>query len=186
MADEEGIPFDSLINDRLRGVSRMESLDIILEKSRRSYTQAGKEELANRKNTYYRELLQHLTPADAAEGALEFIVSCRRQGVKTAIGSSSRNTPFILERLGLAHHFDAVADGNQIARSKPDPEVFLLAAAYLGVDPSNCLVVEDAESGLIAAERAGMMTAAIGAAYDSPAANYRFQHFAELAEIMFG
>ncbi|NOU73835.1 beta-phosphoglucomutase [Paenibacillus sp. LMG 31458] len=186
MANEEGISFDVSINDRLRGVSRMESLDIILEKSERSYTQSEKEDLADRKNEYYRELLLQLTPADAAEGALAFIARCKEQDVKTAIGSSSRNTPMILERIGLAHVFDAIADGNQIVRSKPDPEVFLLAAQQLGVDPAYCLVVEDAEAGLIAAERAGMLKAAIGAAFDSSVADYRLRNLAEMAEIVFG
>ncbi|GGA13233.1 beta-phosphoglucomutase [Paenibacillus marchantiophytorum] len=185
LADEEGISFDVSINDRLRGVSRMESLDIILEKSLRSYTKSEKEALADRKNGYYRELLHQLTPSDAADSAVSCIDSCRRHGVKIAIGSSSRNTPIILERIGLAHAFDAIADGNQIARSKPDPEVFLLAAQQLGVDPAHCLVVEDAEAGLAAAERAGMSKAAIGAAYESPLADFRLRSLAELAGILF-
>jgi beta-phosphoglucomutase len=187
MADEEGIVFDESVNERLRGVSRMESLEVILEKSGRTYTSMEKEALAERKNGYYRELLDRLTPADAAPGSREIIAACKQQGIKVAIGSSSRNTPVILERLGLAHLFEAVADGNEIVNSKPDPEVFLLAAKKLAMDPECCLVVEDAEAGLIAAKRAGMKTAAIGTVINSPtAADYRLHRLEELRAVIFG
>ncbi len=187
MADEEGIGFDESAGDRLRGVSRMESLEVILEKSGRTYTSAEKEALAERKNGYYRELLDRLTPEDAAADSREIIAACKQQGIKVAIGSSSRNTPVILERLGLMHLFEAVADGNEIVNSKPDPEVFLLAAKKLAIDPEYCLVVEDAEAGLIAAKRAGMKTAAIGTVINSPtAADYRLHRLEELTAVIWG
>jgi len=187
MADEEGIGFDESTGDRLRGVSRMESLEVILEKSGRTYTSAEKEALAERKNGYYRELLDRLTPEDAAPDSREIIAACKQQGIKVAIGSSSRNTPVILERLGLMHLFEAVADGNEIVNSKPDPEVFLLAAKKLAIDPEYCLVVEDAEAGLIAAKRAGMKTAAIGTVINSPtAADYRLHRLEELTAVIWG
>ncbi len=164
MATEEGIPFDEKDNQRLRGVSRMESLDIILEKSSKTYTKNEKLELAGRKNAYYIEMIQGLSERDLLPGALATIKRLKAAGVKQAIGSSSKNTPAILSRLGLEDFFNAVADGNQIQNSKPAPDVFLLAARLLGVLPDNCLVVEDADAGVEAALAAGMKVLAMGSA----------------------
>jgi beta-phosphoglucomutase len=168
LADEEGIYFDRRINERLRGVSRMESLQIVLERASRLYSPQEQCRLAERKNAAYRESLQSLAPADVLPGSREIIAELRRRGIKTAVGSSSRNTPLILERTGLALEFDAVVDGNDITNSKPDPEVFLLAAARLGLDPPECLVVEDAMAGIEAARRAGMSVFGIGAPESLP------------------
>lgn len=173
MADEEGIPFNEADNDRLRGVSRMACVDIILEKSRRTYSPQEKLALAERKNGYYQQLIQRLSPADLLPGAQKTITGLKQQGIKMAIGSSSRNAPVILERIGLADSFDAVADGNQISRSKPDPEVFLLAAAKMQKPPQECLVVEDALSGIDAALAAGMQAFAVGTAMAHPLAHVR-------------
>ena len=164
LADEEGIPFDRQINHRLRGVSRMESLEIILQRSPRRYTADQKAALAARKNGYYRTLLETLTPTDILPGAMAILGGLKSRGIKVAIGSSSRNTAMILDRIGLAGYFDAVVDGNDISRSKPDPEVFLLAAKRLGVPASECLVVEDAATGIAAAVSGGMKCLAVGAA----------------------
>ena len=172
MADEEGIEFDSMINQRLRGVGRMESLEIILEKAPGRYSQEQKNELAGRKNAYYVELIGQLSQADILPGALETLDMLRRCGIKTAIGSSSRNTPLILKQIGLDKAFDAVADGNAITRSKPDPEVFLLAAGMLGLKSEHCLVVEDADAGIEAAVRGGMQTLGVGGAASNPKADY--------------
>ena len=162
MADGEGIPFDRQINERLRGVSRMESLDIVLERAARTYTGEEKAALAARKNEYYRQLLADLTPRDVLPGAKQILLSLRLRGVRIAIGSSSRNAPLILEKIGLAGLFDAVADGNGISRSKPDPEVFLLAARLLNMEPERCVVVEDAFAGILAAKAAGMKAVGVG------------------------
>lgn len=170
LADEEGIPFDETINHRLRGVSRMESLEILLERSKRSYSLEEKDALAGRKNRYYRDLLDSLAPGDVLPGALELCCGLRERGIKLAIASSSRNSPLILEKTGLAKWFDATADGNDIRRSKPDPEVFLLAASRLGVAPENCLVVEDAASGVEGAVNGGFRCLAVGAAHEHPGA----------------
>ena len=134
MADEEGIPFDRKVNERLRGVSRMASLEIILEKATKTYTEEQKVEMATRKNGYYVELIQQLTADAMLPGAMATLEMLKKRGVKIAIGSSSRNTPIILRQIGLDGYFDAVADGNQITHSKPDPEVFLLGAKLLGLD----------------------------------------------------
>jgi beta-phosphoglucomutase len=162
LADGEGIPFDRAVNERLRGVSRMESLEILLERSPRTYTSEQKAILADRKNAAYRESLHALTPADVLPGAREMLAELRRRGVRTAVGSSSRNAPLILERTGLGDSLDVVVDGNDISRSKPDPEVFLLAAERLGLSARECLVVEDAVAGIEAGRRAGMAVFGIG------------------------
>ena len=162
IADEEDIPFDREINNRLRGVSRMESLEILLEKSPRAYSDQEKVGLAARKNSVYGQLLQSITPADLLPGAMDILSALRARHIKVAIGSSSRNAPLILQRIGLADYFDAVADGNDITRSKPDPEVFLLAARRLGVAPVDCVVVEDAKAGVEGAIAAGMKCVAVG------------------------
>ena len=146
LADEEGIYFDREINHRLRGVSRMESLSIVLERANRPYTTEERQALAERKNGYYWELINELTPEHILPGVMPLMERLKEHGIKIAIGSSSKNTPLILERLGLANYFDAVADGNAVKNSKPDPEVFLLAAAKLGIPPAQCVVVEDADA----------------------------------------
>jgi len=181
LADEEGIYFDETINHRLRGVSRMESLEILLERSNRTYTPKEKEALAVRKNLYYRDLLQSITPADVLPGALELCRGLRERGIKLAIGSSSRNSPLILEKTDMTKWFDATADGNDIQRSKPDPQVFLLAASRLGIAPENGLVVEDAPSGVQGAVSGGFRCLAVGAAQDDPKADWRFPSLAEVS-----
>ena len=160
-ADEEGIYFDRKINDRLRGVSRMDSLEIVLERAERLYTDEEKVELAERKNNYYKEYIKKLTKDDILNGVNENLAELKAKGIKVAIGSSSKNTPDILKYIGLDNYFDAVSDGNNITRSKPDPDVFLKAADMLGVPYEKCLVVEDADSGIEAGKRAGMYTLAV-------------------------
>ena len=165
MADGEGIYFDREINERLRGVSRMESLEIILEKATKTYTDAQKEALATLKNDFYKELLAtKLSPADILPGVNDVLAGLKAKGVKIAIGSSSKNTPTILKQIGMDKTFDAVSDGNNIKNSKPDPEVFLIAAERLGLKPGVCLVVEDAEAGITAAIAANMKTLAVASA----------------------
>lgn len=173
MADEEGIYFDRTINERLRGVSRVESLEIILERAAKPYDEQQKLEMTDRKNNYYRELIQKLTPADILPGVMKFIGELDSRGIKTAIGSSSKNSPVILERIGLLNSFDAVVDGNHIKKSKPDPEVFLKAAQALGIPAEECLVVEDADAGVEAAVAAGMKVLGVGAAAENKSATYK-------------
>lgn len=173
LADEEGIYFDREINQRLRGVSRMESLEIVLEKANKAYTAEEKAEMAERKNNFYREYIKDLTPADVLPGVMDFCEKLRAQGVKLAIGSSSKNTPAILKGIGLDTYFDAVADGNQITKSKPDPEVFLLAAKLVGIPPADCMVVEDAEAGVEAAIAGRMDVLGLGKAVENSNATYK-------------
>ena len=136
--------------------------------------------MANTKNERYRTLLADLSPTSVAEEVRSTLAELRRRGYKTAVGSSSKNTRFILERTDLLSAFDGVADGNDVQRSKPDPEVFLKAAALLGADPARSAVIEDAEAGLQAAKRGGMLPVAIGSATGSPLAAIRLGSFADL------
>lgn len=161
MADEEGIYFDKEINNRLRGVSRTESLEIILERAEKAYTEEEKVALATRKNGYYTEFIKKLTPADILPGAKETLDELKANGIKVAIGSSSKNTPIILKQIGLDTYFDAVSDGNNISKSKPDPEVFIKAADMLGIPYDECMIVEDADAGVEAGKRAGMKTLSV-------------------------
>lgn len=183
LADRLGIPFDQSVNDRLRGVSRMESLDIVLERSSIVYSEAEKLSLAEEKNIRYQSFLMQMTPADLDREVEETLYSLRELGLQLAIGSSSRNTPLILDRLGLGTFFDAVADGNQIAHSKPDPEVFLLAASKLNISPSQSLVVEDAAAGIQAAKAGGFLSAGIGDAADCSETDFPISSFRALIPI---
>lgn len=163
LADDMGVYFDQRINQRLRGVSRMESLEILLEQYHGTpLTIRQKEELAERKNEYYRASLCQLTPADVGCETRIALNTLRASGYLLAVGSSSKNARFILERIGLINQFDAVCDGTAITNSKPDPEVFLKAAENLRLQKDECCVIEDARSGIEAAQRAGMRAIAYG------------------------
>lgn len=175
LADQEGIYFDRDINERLRGVSRMESLEIVLEKSDKDYTDEEKVEMAERKNGYYKEKIKLLDSSAILDGALDFINKAKAAGVKVAIGSSSKNTLAILKQVGCIELFDAIADGNDIKNSKPAPDVFLVAAERLNISPSDCMVVEDADAGVEAALAAGMDVLAVGYASQNPKATYHAQ-----------
>ena len=187
MADSMGIPFDRTINNRLRGVSRMASLEIILEKySGPALTDEQKTALAEKKNNLYREYLHEMSTADLPADVSETLKALREAGLKLAIGSSSKNTPFILGQIGLSGYFDAVSDGNNITRSKPDPEVFVKAAEMLGIPAERCLVVEDAVSGAEAGHRGGMKVACVGDAAKNGAGDWNMESIRELIEITKG
>lgn len=183
MAEPLGIPFDQRINQRLRGVSRMQSLEILLEAYPGALSDEKKQQLTEEKNQYYRELLGRMTPADLDPDVWETLEQLRSRGVTMAIGSSSRNAGFILQRLGLGDYFDAVVDGNAITHSKPHPEVFLLAAEALHQPARCCLVVEDAPAGVQAAHAAGMHCATIGDAASGANAEYHLQAFSDLLAL---
>ena len=184
LADSLGIYFDRKINNRLRGVSRMESLDIILENSDKDYSQAEKEEFAAKKNEQYRNYLLEMSPADLKDEVKQTLNKLRDLGLKLAVGSSSKNAPLILKQIGLGDFFDAVSDGNNIKHSKPNPEVFLKAAEMLDLEPKDCMVIEDAESGLEAANKGGFTAVGYGAAEQSSKADIHLENFADLVEIV--
>lgn len=184
MADDMGIYFDEIINNRLRGVSRMASLEIILERYEgEPLSDEKKEELATFKNEIYKKLLLNMKPEDCSEEVRETLDELRRRGYKLAIGSSSKNAPIILHQLEMDDYFDAVSDGNNITHSKPDPEVFVKAAEFLGLPAEECLVVEDAEAGIDAGNAGGMQTAAIGDAVNCGKGTYNLTTFADLLDI---
>lgn len=185
MADSMGIYFDRTINNRLRGVSRMESLEIILERYQgQPLSDAKKEELATMKNDIYRESLHQMSTADLSDEVRDTLNALRAKGLRLAIGSSSKNTPFILKRLGLENFFDAVSDGNNITRSKPDPEVFLKAAQFVDMEPADCLVVEDAVSGAQAGHAGGFQVACVGDASAAGAGDFNLKSFGQLLELV--
>lgn len=183
MADGIGVYFDEKINNRLRGVSRMASLDIILERSEKEYTQAEKEELATQKNEIYKGLLNQMSPADLSDEVKNTLDELRARGCRLAIGSSSKNAKLILKQLGLEGYFDAISDGTNITHSKPHPEVFLKAAEFLGLEPGDCLVVEDAIAGIDAAVAGGFHGAGIGEAASHEQVTYPLKIFSDLLNI---
>lgn len=156
-----GVPFDRGLNDKLRGVSRMDSLNIILSSAGIELPPEEREAICSEKNAIYRTYLAALTPQDAPRDTTETLAYLRAGGYRLAVGSSSKNAGLILERLGIRIFFDAVADGTDIKNSKPDPEVFQLAARRLGLPSSCCLVVEDSPAGIEAAACGGFPSAAL-------------------------
>jgi len=162
LADQLKIHFTEDNNERLKGVSRMDSLDIILEIGDMRLSEELRKEYANLKNRWYIEYVSRMTPDEILPGSLEFINELKGVGIKVAIGSASKNTSLILERVGMNNLFDAIADGNTITRAKPDPEIFLTAAKMLGIEPERCAVFEDAVAGVQAALNAGMICIGVG------------------------
>jgi beta-phosphoglucomutase len=184
MADRMGIYFDETINNRLRGVSRMDSLEIILERYEgEPLSEEEKAALAEEKNNTYRALLETMTPADVSQEVRDTLAELRRRGYLLSLGSSSKNAKFILERVELLDAFDAISDGTNITKSKPDPEVFLKGAEFLGVTPEECVVVEDAYAGIDAAKAGHMMAAGIGEAKDYEKTDYKLDTFADLLKL---
>lgn len=162
LAAELGFTFTEQDNEKLKGVSRMASLDILLKVGGIELNETQKQELAKRKNEWYVEYISQMDASEILPGALAFLQQCRENGLKTALGSASKNAPMILRNTGLTPYFDAIIDGTHTSQAKPDPEVFLLGARELGVNPENCVVFEDAEAGIEAARRAGMRCVGIG------------------------
>lgn len=184
LADEEGIYFDENINNRLRGVSRMESLEIILENANRTYSEEEKKELAQRKNNYYVDFLSNLASKDILPNVMSTLEALKKKNIKIAIGSSSKNTPIILKMIGLSDYFDAIADGNDIKKSKPDPEVFLIACERLNLIPKECMVIEDAKAGIDAAKLGGMIAVSISDAYGYEKSDYSLKSIEDLLSII--
>lgn len=162
MCQDQGWAFDASLNDQLRGVSRMESLQVILDHNGVTVDRATAERLAHQKNEYYKALLTEIDDSALVDGALDFIRALRERQIKISLGSASKNAPTVLERLGITPLFDAVVSGLDITRSKPDPQVFTIGAQRLGIPPAECVVFEDAASGVEAALAAGMHAVGFG------------------------
>ncbi len=177
LADSLGVPFDRAQNDRCRGISRMASLEIVLERADKTYSTEEKAAMAEKKNELYRSMLAALTPGDVPADVAPTLGELRRRGYALALASVSKNAPLILERTGLGAYLDAVADGNCITRSKPDPEVFLVAAEKLGVPPRECAAMDDAIAGVEAGRAAGMLTIGFGDSAKHKAGDYNLERF---------
>jgi len=171
LANALGFDFDEAFNEKLKGVSRVESLNLILEKGGVALTEAEKEDWAARKNEWYLEYIERMTADEILPGVLSFLSYCRETGLKIALGSASKNATTILERIGLLDYFDTIIDGNSTNRSKPDPEVFLLGAKDLELVPKDCIVFEDAEKGIEAALAGGFFAVGVGQREQLPMAH---------------
>ncbi len=182
LANRLNIPFNREKNNRLRGVSRMASLEIILEGYH--FSEEEKLAFAEEKNNTYRELLNGLTPDFVSVDVRDTLDELKNKGLKIAIGSSSKNTKLILSRVGLINAFDAIADGTDIKKSKPDPEVFLIAAKRIGLEPKDCIVVEDAFAGIDAAVVGGFVPVAIGDACAHKQVKYKLEVLSDLLKIV--
>lgn len=173
LARELGITeFTREDNVKQRGVSRLESLEIVLNKGNKVYSDEEKQELAERKNNYYIEMLQDLDDKAVLPGAMDTLNMLKKNGILTAVGSASKNAPLILEKTGILPLIDKVSCGLDVKKSKPEPEVFLVAADKLNLQPVDCLVVEDAAAGIEAAKRGGMKSLGVGPFHETIGADY--------------
>ena len=183
LADRSGIKFDKKDKDKLRGVSRMEILRIVLGEHAKEYNEEQLVALATEKNDSYRKLLLQMKPSDVSNDVRTTLEELKKKGIKLSIGSSSKNTPTIIEKVDIKKYFDTVSDGNNITHSKPDPEVFLKAAEFLHLDPKDCLVVEDAEAGIDAAVAGGFYSAGIGSASSYHKATYSINKLSDILKL---
>jgi beta-phosphoglucomutase len=171
LANGLGFDISEEQNERLKGISRMESLDVILSIGGVTLPSEEKLRLATIKNARYVEMIKQLDASEILRGAKEYLLELRGRGVEIALGSASKNAEVILKNLGILELFDAVIDGNKVSKSKPDPQVFLLGAQALGVAPSQCVVYEDAAAGVAAAKAGGMYAVGIGRPQHLPLAD---------------
>jgi len=176
LADEINVYFDEVINQRLKGISRRESLEIILELSEYPFSEEEKEKLTETKNTYYREMIETLSPQDLYWGVEELLQDIKSRQIKAVLASASKNAPFIIKRLEIEKYFDYIVDANCIKKGKPDPEIFIMGAENVQANPENCIVIEDSIAGLIAVKRAGMIAVGIGNSELQNYADYVFEN----------
>ena len=162
LAKELGVDLTLEDNERLKGVSRMRSLEIILEIGGVSLSEIEKERLANKKNTWFVDYVERMAPEEIFPGVRALMQGMRELGIKLALASSSKNAKTVIQLLHIQHEFDAIVDGTMITHTKPHPEIFLMAADKLGIEPENCVVFEDAEAGVEAAVAAGMNCVGVG------------------------
>ena len=182
LAGELGFDFTESDNERLKGVSRIRSLEILLETGGVVMTEIQKEQAAARKNAWYVEYLLALDETALLPGAKDYLLRLRENGIRIALGSASKNAPLILERLNIAAFFDAVIDGNAVSTAKPDPEVFVKGAAALGLAPERCVVFEDALAGIEAAKKGCMRVIGVGVPELLPGADRYIASLADMAQ----
>lgn len=162
LTEKLGIHFDEKINEQLKGVDRRNSLEIILSSSGRRYGLEEKQQLAERKNEYYKELVNAMTPEDILPGVLQVLKGLKEKEIKRGLASASKNAFAVVDKLEIRQYFDYIADAAKIKKGKPDPEIFLTVAENLGAAPQSCIGVEDAEAGIQAIKSAGMYAIGIG------------------------
>lgn len=179
LADSMDWEFDREVNEQLRGVSRMDSINIIKNHNRASVEDSKLLELATEKNALYVESLDNITPEDYLPGAKELLTHLRQEGFLVALGSASKNSSKVLEQLDAKKYFDVIGDGNSVSKSKPAPDIFLFGAEKLGLKPEECIVYEDAESGVDAAKAGGFHAVGIGPEERVGHANLRFDSMAK-------
>lgn len=184
IADKEGVYFDEVINNKLRGVSRMASLEIVLSNSKKQYSEEQKNKLAEEKNKYYVESLSSLSINSLLDNVLETLIILKKKNIKMAIGSASKNTRRILIQLQLLDYFDIVVDGEMVSKPKPNPEVFLKAQELLGIDKDKLLVVEDADSGVLAAAAAGIKCCGLKEAAKNKKCTYPLNNIIEILKLI--
>jgi beta-phosphoglucomutase len=177
LADQYGFDFTLEDNERLKGVSRMDSLEILLSIGNVNVDEKTKLELAERKNNWYLEYISTIDSTEILPGVLDFIISLRENNIKIALGSVSKNASLILKNIGMTEYFHSIIDGTKITNAKPDPEVFLLGAKELGMNPENCVVFEDAQAGIFAAKNAGMKVIGIGSSVNLKEADKLIEGF---------
>ncbi|MEA5256926.1 beta-phosphoglucomutase [Arcicella aquatica] len=180
LANELGFDFTEHQNEQLKGISRMESLELILKWGNVTLTEAEKLAWATRKNDWYLDLVKLMTPKEVLPGVEKFLTDLREAGIKIALGSASKNSKLILERINMLDYFDAIIDGNNITKGKPDPQVFLMGAEATGSLPSECVVFEDAVAGIQAAKAGGMKAIGVGAADILTEADFVIAGFEEM------
>lgn len=162
LAEELNIDFTEEHNEQLKGISRMRSLEILLDLGNVQLSQEEKESLAARKNEWFTDFILQMTPDEILPGVVSFLDELKAAGIKIALGSASKNAPTILKQVELTHYFEKIIDGNKVTEAKPDPEIFLQGTAALDVSPSNTIVFEDAIAGVEAAHRGGMYCVGVG------------------------
>lgn len=185
IANKLNIPFDKNINNNLRGLSRMDSLNAILSYSNKEYSKEEKENFANEKNEIYKTYLEKMSPNDVSIDVKNTLEELKKRGYKLAIGSSSKNTKLILEKTDLSKYFDVVSDGNNITKSKPDPEVFLKAAEYLSLKQDECVIVDDAYAGIDAGFNGNFKTIGIGFASTYERTDYPIKSLKDILDLKF-
>jgi len=166
LANSLGFDFTEVQNEQLKGVSRMESLDIILSIGKKTLDETTKQELATQKNNWYLEYIIAMTPGEILPGVTRLLDELKTNNIRIALGSASKNAVLTLRQVGLLEYFEVIIDGTKTTRSKPDPQVFQLGAKILGITPENCIVFEDAAKGITAARSAGMYAIGIGNPHD--------------------
>ncbi|RSK26441.1 beta-phosphoglucomutase [Bacillus sp. HMF5848] len=183
LAEENGITFDREFNEQLKGVNRMDSLDLILKRGGREndFTPEEKEALATKKNDQYKQLITGITPEDILPGVLQLLKDIKAAGIKVGLASASKNAFAVIDSLGVREYFDYMVDAATVEKGKPHPEVFLKAAENLGVDPADCVGVEDAEAGVEAVKAAGMFAVGVGTPEAMAKADYIVTNTADLS-----